>query len=90
MTLMPQDFKNNFKTIGFFVFLNPFEILSHYPNLDSSRWFWEDVQWIIDEIFEEKIIVQMASTLSSRSFLLIFLVFACIRCCFHSCYFNDL
>ena len=58
MTSMPPDLKK--KTLEFadtFVFLNPFEILSHYPNLDSSRWFREDFQWIIEKIFREQLIL---------------------------------
>ena len=57
MNSMLQDFKNNFKNFNIFVFLNPFEISSHYPNLDSFRWFREDVQWIIDKVFTEKLVV---------------------------------
>ena len=30
------------------------EILSHYPNIDSSHWLRIDVQWITDEVFGEK------------------------------------
>ena len=56
----------------FFVTLVPFEILSDYPNIDSSHWLREDVQWIAEKIFGEKFKSKMASTLSSRTFLLKF------------------
>ena len=58
MTLMPNDFtKTILKFLDIFVFLNPFEILPYYSNFDSSRWFREDVQWIIDKVFIEKLMV---------------------------------
>ena len=41
----------------FFVILVPFEILSHYINVDISRGLREDGQWIIDKIFNEKLMV---------------------------------
>ena len=40
-----------------FVFLIPVEILSNYPNFDSSLWLRKDVQWIIDKDFGQKVIV---------------------------------
>ena len=55
MTSMPQEFKINFEYFGYFRFFNPFEILSDLSNLYSSRWFREDVQWIIDKVFSEKL-----------------------------------
>ena len=51
MTSMLQDFLKKFKILDIFVFLVPLEILSHYHNNDSSHWFREDVQWIIDKFF---------------------------------------
>ena len=33
--------------------LVPFEFSSHYPEIDGSNWFNEDIQWIIDKFFEE-------------------------------------
>ena len=43
---------------NFFVIVVPFEILSHYPNIDSSNWFIDDVQWIIDKkVFRETLMV---------------------------------
>ena len=39
MASMPHDFKKKIKTFGYFVFLVPVEILSHYPNVDSSHCF---------------------------------------------------
>ena len=35
----------------FFLTLVAFEILSHYPNIDSSYWPKENVQGIIDKVF---------------------------------------
>ena len=72
MTSMPQDFKNKIKIFYFSVFLNPFEILSLYSNLYNFYWLKEDVQWIIDRVLRETLMVHLASTLSSRTFLLIF------------------
>ena len=62
---MTQDFKKlkkkfckkNFvklKKKDIFVLLVTFEILSHYPNIDSSHWLKEDVQLITDKIFLKK------------------------------------
>ena len=31
-----------------------FEILSHYPNVDSSQWLKKSVQWVIDKVVREK------------------------------------
>ena len=39
----------------FFKILVPFEILSHYPNIDSSHWPREHVQWNVDKVFREKL-----------------------------------
>ena len=47
----------------------PFELLSHYPDIDSSHWLREDVQCIIHQVFRGKLVVLRASTLSSRTFL---------------------
>ena len=33
-----------------FVLLVTFEMLSHYPNIDSFHWLRTDVQWITDEV----------------------------------------
>ena len=41
----------------FFVILGRFEILSHYLIIDNSPWLREDVEWIIDEVFREKLMV---------------------------------
>ena len=59
--------------LNIFVFLVPVKILSYYPNNDSSNWLREDLQWIEYNFFKQKFIVLMASTLSSRTFLLNFL-----------------
>ena len=56
----------------FFLFLDPFEILSHFPITDCSHWYREDVERIIDEIYKEELMINIASTLYSRTFLLNF------------------
>ena len=74
MTSMTQDF-NFFKFFfDVFVFLVTFDLLSHYPKiihiiqiLFQSHWLREDVQWIPDKVFRENLMVQLASTLSSRT-----------------------
>ena len=56
MTSMPRIFIILLLLSGnFFVILVPFEILSHYPNIDFYQWLKEGVQWSIDKIFGEKI-----------------------------------
>ena len=42
-----------------------FDILSHYIVINSSHWLKKDVQWILDKIFREPIMVSMASKLYS-------------------------
>ena len=44
MTSMTQDFKELKKKLDTFVLLATFEILSHYPKIDSSQWLKEDMQ----------------------------------------------
>ena len=52
MTSMTQDFKKlKKKFLNIFVLLVTFEILSHYPNINSSYWLKEDVQWVTDKNF---------------------------------------
>ena len=52
---MTQDLNFYKKKLSdFCVLLVTFEILSHYPNVDSSHWLREDAQWITDRIFTEK------------------------------------
>ena len=53
MTSMTR-FQFFFRFLDIFVLLVTFEILSHYPNIDSSHWLRNDVQWITDEVFREK------------------------------------
>ena len=65
------SFQNFKKKIGILVIFVPFEILSHYPYIDSSHWRREDVQWIIDKVFRETLMVSMSSILSC-TFLLNF------------------
>ena len=69
---MTQDFKNISKIWEIFVILLIFELAPNYPNIDSSHWLREGMQWITDKGFREKIMVYLASTLSSRIFLLKF------------------
>ena len=66
MTSITRFFIISKKTGFFFVILVPFEILSQYPNIDCSHWLGKEFQWIIDKVFREKIMVQMASKFSSR------------------------
>ena len=37
-------FQKTLKFLDILVFLVPVDILSHYPNIDSSQWFKENVQ----------------------------------------------
>ena len=53
---MPLVF-NFFLIFGRFLFLDPIEILSHYPNTDSSHRFREDVQGIMPKIFREELMI---------------------------------
>ena len=62
MTSMTEDLKFFFVVV--FVLLVTFELLSHYPNIDSSNLIKQNVQWIPDKIFREKLLVKMASTIS--------------------------
>ena len=61
----------------------PFENISHYLNIDNPHWLREDVQWFLDKVIRKKFMCLLASTFSSRTFRLIFLVFACIFWYFH-------
>ena len=72
MTSGKQDFKIFYNFMDIFVLLVTFEILSHFPIIDSSHWLKEHVQWITDRIFRKKLLVQTASTFSSQTFLLNF------------------
>ena len=40
-----------FYFLDIFALLVPFKILSHCLNIDSSHWLQEDVQWIIDKVY---------------------------------------
>ena len=58
MTSMLQDFeKILLKFMDIFVLLVLLELLSFYPDINSSYWFKEDVQWMIDKVFREKLMV---------------------------------
>ena len=76
MTSMTQDFKKFQKFfLDISVFLVTFEILSNYP-IDSSYWLQEDVQWITDKIFGEKLMVSNGFDFFFLHFSTEFLVFA--------------
>ena len=80
MTSMPRIFIILLLLSGnFLVILVPFEILSHYPNIDISQWLKEVVQWFIDKIFGEKIALIGCETFFSYFcfflFLTLFVVF---------------
>ena len=73
MRSMPRVLKFFKKFFGYtFCNFGSFEILSLYPNINSSDWLTEYVQWHIDKVFRETRMVEMASTLSSRTFLVNF------------------
>ena len=58
MTSMPRVFLIFLKTFGyFFCKFGTFEILSLYPNIDSSNWLTEGVKWHIDKVFRETLMV---------------------------------
>ena len=48
---MTQDFKKLKKNLVIFALLVTFEILSHYPNIGSSHFPTEDVEWVTDKNF---------------------------------------
>ena len=88
MTSMTQDLK---KFKEFFLdisgLLITFEILSHYPKIDSSYWqsvFQKDVQWITEKFFREKFIVSNGFDLLFSHFSTEYFVFSYFCCCFHS------
>ena len=55
---MPQVFTLLFFSfLDIFCNLDPFEVLSNNPNIDSFQWLREDVHWIIDQVFKEKFMV---------------------------------
>ena len=56
MTAQSKDFLF-LKIFGHFVLLALFEISSCYLNIKGSHWLREDVEWIIAEIFGEKLMV---------------------------------
>ena len=71
---MPRDFIFFF-IFGYFVlFVDRFEILSHHPSADCPHWFREEVQRIIYKVFSEELMIWIASTFSSVTFLLNFWV----------------
>ena len=72
--------------MDFFVLLVTFEILSHYPNIDSLLWLNEDVQWITDRNFWKKNYGLNGFDTFFLHFSIEFLFFA-FFCCFnrHNC-----
>ena len=83
MTSMTRFQKIFFRFLETFVLLVTFELLSHYPNIDSSHWLRKDVIWITDEVFREKRVLNGSDTFTSQ-FPTEFLLFAYFCCCFHS------
>ena len=78
MTSMTRVFKIKKKSNFFIVILVPFEIISHYPNIDSSNWLMEDVQRHL------KSLQRNANHLNVFDFSTEFLVFAGTCHCFHN------
>ena len=80
MTSVTQDTKFFFNFLDNFVLLVTLEFLSNYPdNIHNIKilfwlhWLNEDVQWITDKKnFRENLMIQLASTFSSRTFRLNF------------------
>ena len=83
MASMPRVFILFFNFCFFFVILVCFGILSHYLNIGNSQCLREGFQGIRDKDFREKFMVYAALKLS-LTFLLSFLDFARISCCFHN------
>ena len=56
---MPLDFKFLFffNIREFFLFLDPFEILSLYAKTDSIHWIMEEVQRIVYKVFREELMI---------------------------------
>ena len=55
---MTKDFKKILKIfLDNSVLLVTYEILSHYPKIDSHYWLQEDVHGITDKFFREKFMV---------------------------------
>ena len=52
MTSIPQISKHDI-----FLLLVSLENLSHSPGIENSHWLREDVQYILDKIFREKLMV---------------------------------
>ena len=57
MTSMTRDLNFFLIFVVIFVLLVTFELISHYPNVDSSHCFRKYVQWITAKIFREKLMV---------------------------------
>ena len=55
--LQCHDFSNFLIFGNFSLYLVPFEILSHYPNTDTSHWSREDVQGILDKVFRVELMI---------------------------------
>ena len=50
-----KNFSKNFMDV--FVLLDPLEILSHYPDTDIYHWLSGRLQWIMDKVFRERLMV---------------------------------
>ena len=49
--------KFQIKNLHIFLLLISLEILLHYPDIDISHWLREDVHWIMDKVFKEKLMI---------------------------------
>ena len=57
MASMTQDFNFFFEKLDILVLLASLKILSHYPDIDILQWMRENVQWIMDRVFTEMLMV---------------------------------
>ena len=51
---MPQEFKI-LKKNGYSLLLFPLELISHYPDTDTSHWLSKDFKWIMVNFFGGKL-----------------------------------
>ena len=72
------------KNLDIFVLLVTFENLSHYPNIDSSHYLKEDIQWITDINFMKNIFGLNGFDTFFLHFSIEFLVFAFFCFCSNS------
>ena len=65
----------------FWIFFSSFGSVSYYPKIDRSHWLREDIQWILNKNFRQKLKANFDNIFSH--ILTDFVVFACICCCFN-------